>query len=375
MLFREVPGLEALKETLIQSVTSQHVAHAQLFHGPSGSGNLALALAYATYLNCEDRQATDACGRCASCVKMQKLAHPDVHHIFPVAITKKIKDNESDAYMPLWREFVAAQPFGTLSDWLTFIGVEGNRQGNISAEEARNVIRKISLKAYEGEYKILMLWQPELLNVYSANALLKILEEPPAKTIFLLVCTDANRLLTTIISRTQRVGVPAFTEEEVSRYLQEKAGTEEKRARHLAYLAEGNLGYALQLAQGEGNDDQPWFAQWMRHCYRGVPAFGDLIKLADEFDTQPKEQQKSLMEYSLNLFRDLMFWQNGAQELVRLDGEELTFVQNFSKVIPPERIPLITEELNAAFFHLERNVRAKMIFMDLSLTLARLMRK
>lgn len=375
LFFREVPGLSDLKNTLIQSVKSQHVAHAQLFHGPLGSGNLALALAYATYLNCEDRQEDDSCGRCASCVKMKKLAHPDVHYIFPVAVTKKIKDNESDAFMPLWREFIDAHPFGTLSDWLTFIGVEGNRQGNISAEEARNVIRKISLKAYEGEYKILILWQPELLNVYSANALLKILEEPPAKTIFLLVCTDANRLLTTIISRTQRIGVPAFTETEVSSYIQQKLGTEEKQARHVAYLSEGNLGYALELAKGEGNEQHPWFAQWMRHCYRGIPAFGDMLKMADEFDSQPKEQQKGMMEYSLSVFRDLMLWQNGVEALVRLEGDELTFVQNFSKVIPPERLPLITEELNTAFFQLERNVRAKMIFLDLSLTLAKLLRK
>ncbi|MFT4032792.1 MAG: DNA polymerase III subunit delta' [Siphonobacter sp.] len=374
MLFREVPGLLSLKQTLIQSVHKQHVAHAQLVYGPPGSGNLALALAFATYLNCEDRQPDDACGRCASCVKMRKLAHPDVHHIFPVALTKKIKDNESDAFLPLWREFVAAQPFGDLSDWLTFIGVEGNRQGNISAEEARNVIKKISLTAYEGEYKILILWQPELLNVYSANALLKILEEPPAKTIFLLVCSDANRLLTTILSRTQRITVPAFTEQEVIEYLTEKQGIEPKRAQHIAYMAEGNMNNALQLASGENTEAHAWFANWMRQCYRGVPALGELIKMADEFDSQPKEPQKNLIEYGLNVFRDVMLWQNGATGLVRLEGDELTFVQNFAKVIPAERLDQISEELSTAYYHLERNVRAKMIFLDLSLTMAKLMR-
>ncbi|SDM60375.1 DNA polymerase III subunit [Siphonobacter aquaeclarae] len=373
MLFRDVPGLPELKETLIQSVRNDHVAHAQLFHGPVGGAGLPLAIAFATYLNCENRGENDACGSCASCVKMRKLAHPDVHYIFPVAITKKVKDNESDAYMPLWREFMAAQPYGSLSDWLTFIGVEGNRQGNISAEEARNVIRKISLKAYEGEYKILILWQPELLNVYSANALLKILEEPPAKTVFLLVTTDANRLLTTIISRTQRIGVRAFTEEEVANYL--SATTDAKQAKHLAYLSEGNLAKALELATGEGAEEHTWFATWMRHCYRGLPSFPDVVKLADEFDSKSKEAQKNLMAYGLNVFRDLLLWQGGTPELVRLEGDELTFVQNFSKVIVPERIAFIVEELTTAYYHLERNVRAKMIFLDLSLSLARLMRK
>jgi DNA polymerase-3 subunit delta' len=373
VLFRAIPGLHPLKQTLVYAVEANHVAHAQLFHGPAGSGNLALALAFATYLVCEDRQPEDACGRCAACVKMGKLAHPDVHHIFPVASTKKVKETSSDAYLPLWREFVAAEPFGTLADWLQFIGVEGNRQGNISAEEARNVIRKVTLKAYEAEYKILIIWQPEQLNGTSANALLKILEEPPEKTVFLLVATAADRLLPTILSRTQRVSVPAFEADDVRGYVQQHAGVDEARARQVAYLAEGNLAQALELAEGEPNDQHEWFANWMRTAYKAD--LGTLVKLADEFDTKGKETQKSIFEYGLNLFRDLFLFQNGAEELVRLEGSELTFVQNFAKAVRPERLESIVDELTRAHYHVERNVRAKFVFLDLSLNVVRLLRK
>ncbi len=372
MLFRDIPGLDALKHTLIQSVQNHHVAHAQLFHGGPGSGNLALALAFATYLNCEDPGPDDACGRCASCHKLRKLAHPDVHFIFPVAATKTIKETASDAFLPLWRKFVEAQPYGSLSDWLMHIGAD-NKQGNISAEEARNVLKKLSLKAYEGPYKIMLLWQPEALNVYSANALLKILEEPPENTVFLLIGSQMDKMLPTILSRTQRVAVPAFSGEEVSRFLVEKKGVEPTRARQVAYLAEGDLQHAVELAEGGENDQHAWFVEWMRECYRT-----DVVKLvprADAFDALLKEAQKATIDYGLSLFRDVFLTQNGGESLVRLEGEARTFVQNFAKAIPPERVERIVQELTGAFYHLERNVRAKMIFLDLSLTLARLFKR
>lgn len=372
VLFSQIPGLSALKNTLVEAVRSGQIAHAQLFQGPAGSGNLAMALAYATYLNCEAPAAHDACGNCASCQKMSKLAHPDVHHVFPVAVTKQIKEAESDAYMPLWREFVASQPYGTLSDWLTFIGIEGNRQGNISAEEARNVIKKLSLTAYEGGYKVLLLWQPEMLNQHSANALLKVLEEPPAKTVFLLISNDADRLLTTILSRTQRISIPAFSEQELSQFLVENTHTDPARAAEVAWLAEGSLGRALALAQAETDDRHTWFSDWMRACYRGVGGFATLVKTADSFDTQPREFQKSLMEYGLRLFREVFLYQQGVETLSRLEGQAATFVQNFAKVIPEKNIEPIVNAFSEGHFHLERNVRAKFILMDLSLQLARL---
>lgn len=373
MLFKDIQGLDSIKNTLIQSVKNNHVAHAQLFHGNVGSANLALAWAYATYINCEDKQENDSCGKCASCSKMGKLIHPDFHHIFPTATTKKVKEADSESYMPLWRDFLKQSPYKTLADWLEFIGVEGNKQGNISAEEARKVIQKVSLMAYEAEYKILIIWQPEQLNQSSANALLKILEEPPSKTLFLLVCNNANKLLATILSRTQRIAIPSFSDDDIVQYLVAKLAVDDRRAKQIAYLSEGNLSKAVELSTAQENDQHSWFANWMRMAYK--PDISSLVKLADTFDAFPKEQQKGLIEYSLSVFRDLLLWQNGANSLVRLEGDELTFVQNFSKAVKQEAIEAVVQELNDAHYHLERNARAKILHLDLSLTIARLFKK
>jgi DNA polymerase III subunit delta' len=380
MLFKDIPGLDNLKSTLIHSVEANHVAHAQLFHGGVGSANLALAWAYATYINCEDRVVSlgdpvntdhgDACGQCASCVKMAKMVHPDIHHIFP---TPSAKETILEL-LPTWRKFLIESPYRTLTDWLDFTGVTGNKQGIIPIKEGHNIIQKISLKAFEAEYKILIIWQPELMNIESANSLLKILEEPPAKTLFILVCNDSNKLLTTILSRTQRIVVPNFTDENVAAYLTEKQGINSEKAKQIAYLSEGNMAKALSMTvELEEQSQHDWFSNWMREAYKpNIPA---LIKLADEYDGFSKEYQKGMMEYGLNVFRDLLLWKNGAEALVRLAGRELQFVQNFSKVVKIEAIEQITNELSKTFYYLERNGRAKILHLDLSLTIAKLFKK
>ena len=379
MRFQDIPGLGSIKNTLIHSVETNHVAHAQLFHGGVGSANLALAWAYATYINCEDKNAInpdteselvgDACGHCASCVKMAKMVHPDIHHIFP---TPSAKETILEL-LPTWRKFLMESPYRSMTDWLEFTGVTGNKQGIIPIKEAHNIIEKISLKAFEAEYKILIIWQPELMNIESANSLLKLLEEPPAKTLFILVCNDTNRLLATILSRTQRIMIPSFSDEETIGYLIKKEGISRERAKQVAYLSEGNLSKAVELINYEGEGKYQWFANWMRSAYK--PDFATLVKTADEFDAFPKEYQKGMMEYGLNIFRDLLLWKNGAESLVRLEGEELTFVQNFSKVVKSEVIELIVNELSQTHYYLERNGRAKILHLDLSLTIAKLFKK
>jgi DNA polymerase-3 subunit delta' len=264
MLFKDIPGLEALKNTLIHSVEANHVAHAQLFHGGVGSANLALAWAYSTYINCEDKQPSDACGHCASCVKMAKMVHPDIHHIFP---TPSAKETILEL-LPTWRKFLIESPYRSLTEWLDFTGITGNKQGIIPIKEGHNIIQKISLKAFEAEYKILIIWQPELMNIESANSLLKILEEPPAKTLFILVCNDTNRLLTTILSRTQRIVIPNFTDEDIATYLVEKQQISPERAKQIAYLSEGNLSKANAMTTEEDQDQHNWFAMWMREAYK-----------------------------------------------------------------------------------------------------------
>ncbi len=370
MQFSDIVGQDAVQQLLLRAVQTNHLAHALLFDGPTGSANLALALALAQYVNCEDKQATDSCGRCASCVKMQKLVHPDLHLVFPVANLAKGKTSE--AYLTDFRKFLLEQPYRTLPDWLETIGAD-NKQGNISAEEARSILQKLSLKAYEGPYKIMLIWLPELMNVSSANALLKVLEEPPAKTLFLLVTNQADKLLITILSRTQRVGVPAFTDDAIATHLRQHLNLDETTARRIAYLADGNLAEALRLRTQEGTDDEhAWFAEWMRDCYRQDLA--KLVKQADQFDGFSKEKQKGLFDYSIRLCRDLFLWQQGAGALLRLPDDEMAFVKNFARVLTTAHVERIVADLNQATYHIERNARAKMVMLDLSLTFTRLIK-
>ncbi len=373
MKFQDLPGLQETKNTLRRAVRQSHVAHALLFDGPPGGGGLALALALATYVNCENRSEEDACGVCASCVKMNKLVHPDLHSIFPLPRSPKDGEDLLGELTPLWREFLGESPFRTLPEWLAFIKATNNQQGIIPIKEARAIIGKLSLKAFEAEYKIMILWQPELMNLQAANALLKILEEPPAKTLFLLVTEQSDRLITTIISRTQRLVVPAFRDDDVVEYLQKHHKADESRARRIAYLCDGNLSAAHQLLLEKEDESHAWFSEWMRDCYKRDVI--KLVKLADAFDSMSKEKQKGIFDYALRLFRDMLLWTQGAGELLRVPEEELTFVQNFSRAVPEASLELMIAEINEAYYHVERNVRAKMVFLDLSLTTIRLFQR
>jgi DNA polymerase III subunit delta' len=366
MLFKEIIGLESSKKSLIKAVTDNHVAHAQLFHGNEGSGALAMALAFATYINCQDKQVDDSCGKCASCTKMSKFAHPDVNYIFPTAGGKKVL---SENFMAEWRSFLSENPYGDLSSWLEKISI---KQGNIPVEEARQLIVNLSLKSYEGGYKIVIIWQAELLNIAAANALLKILEEPPEKTIFLLVCSQIDKILTTIISRTQRLAIPSFTEEDICEYLTKTDSVSLERAKQIAFLADGNLTKALNIIDSKDLDQHQWFANWMRYCFSFDVV--KLVGLADEFDAQIKESQKGMFEYGLRILRELFLFANGAEKLVKLEGEELTFIQKFSKVFKIDNLDKIQKIISEAHYSIERNARAKMVFLDVSLSIARLIK-
>jgi DNA polymerase III subunit delta' len=377
MLFSQIPGLEALKAHLAAAVQRSHVSHALLFHGAEGGAQLAMALAFATYINCENKTDADACGSCANCSKIDRLAHPDFHFVFPTVKTKKIKTDDAsdngpsniDGYMPFWREFVAKHRFGNLAIWHEIIGAEKNQQAIIPAEEARKIIQKISLKAYEGAYKIMLVWLPEMMNATAANAILKILEEPPAKTIFLLVCNDPNKLLTTIRSRTLAIHVPTIAHEAMIPYLQESLAQPAQRATQIAQLADGNLLAAQQIAKSVGNDLFQYFKEWMRQCYKN-----DLIGLvqrADQFDTMDKTSQKQLIEYALGLFRSIFLGINNTSGLIKLEAEQLDFVSKFANTIQADKMDNILTQLSETHYYLERNAKAKILFMDLSLHLIR----
>jgi DNA polymerase-3 subunit delta' len=366
MLFSAIPGLDEIKKRLIAAVNNNHVAHAQLFDGAEGGGALPMAMAFATYVNCHNPQADDACGSCASCVQMSKLAHPDVTYVYPTAGGKKVL---SENFITQWREFLNENPFGGISDWLEAIDI---KQGNIPVEESRQVIQNLSLKSYEGGYKIVIIWMAEYMGIASANALLKILEEPPAKTLFLMVSNGTERLLTTIISRTQRIAVRSLTDDELKEYLIKSQGLPEQRAQEVAFLSEGNISYAKSIINQKDQNEKEWFANWMRYCY----AFdlSKLVPLADSFDSLTKEAQKSLLDYGLKIIREIYLQCVGMDSLIKLEGEELVFVQKFSKVFKFENLDKITQEISEAQFHIERNARGKLVFLDTSLNIARLIK-
>jgi len=368
MLFRDIPGLSDIKQTLIGAIRQGQVAHAQLFFGNEGGGNLAMALAYATFLNCEDKQPDDACGRCYACSKLNKLIHPDFHQIFPVATTKKVTANPlSENFLPDWRNFLKESPYYCLSDWLGFIGTE-NKQANISAEESRQVIGKLSLKAFEAEYKVLMLWLPEMMHVSAANALLKILEEPPPKTVFLLVSHQPDKVLTTIRSRTQLVQIRAFTDAEIAEVLTAQHRVEARRAAQIAQLSDGNLNRALRLTADAREDHHELFRHWMNLC--AMRKYAELIEWTEKFSKLSRDAQKNLMQYGMGMVREALVWSQQERGLVRLEGEELAFVERFSKIMSLEKAEWLYEQFNEACFHLERNGSPKIVFLDTSLTVA-----
>ncbi len=376
MQFKDIPNQTDLKQVLRQSVQRGHVAHAQLFRGAEGSAALALALAYAQYLNCEGRaaDADDSCGHCPACLKIKKLAHPDLNFILPTTTTKAVpKDATSGKFMADWRTFLAESPYQGFNDWMQHIGAE-NKQGSISKEEAGQLLKLVSLKAFEAAYKIVILWLPELMHPAAANAVLKLLEEPPPATVFLLVTNEAERLLPTILSRVQSVVVRPFSEDDITAYIVTHYHVPETKARQVAQLAEGNLGAAIaSREQSADHDYADFFIKWMRKCY-GLK-MSDVLALADEFQKMGRENQKEQLSFSLGLLRKVLLYGLDPQLVPYLPIGELQFVQGFSKFVTVRNANQLTEELNTAHYHIERNANPRMVFVDASLRMGQQLRQ
>jgi DNA polymerase-3 subunit delta' len=369
MKFSAVPGLDEVKAMLTAAVAQHHTAHAQLFVGAEGALNLPLALAFATFLHCENRGA-DSCGTCAACTKNNKYIPPDTHFVFPVSNVKGDKDEDRFKAETLksWRAFLLEQPYGNLNDWTTYYGGE-DKQAIISREESREIIKTLSLKPFESQYKVMIIWQPELMHPSAANGVLKILEEPAPHTYFILVTNAAEKLIPTIISRTQIVSVPLLSDKFIENHLTTKEGIDDIKASRIAQLAEGNLNYALKLIDSEEDDNATRFGEWMRACFK--KNYFSLVSLADNYHALDKLSQKNLMAYSMNMMRETLLNISGATDMSRTRGDELKFVQDFSKVMNVEKIERSYILMNDATYHLERNGSAKMIFLDLSLQLSK----
>ena len=374
MLFSDIIGQENVKDRLIQNVKNDRISHAQLFLGPEGSGNLALAIAYAQFISCSDRTPNDSCGHCPACVKFNKLVHPDLHFSYPVATTKGIDKPVSLEYITSWRKEVLNNPYMSVRDWYEAIGLE-NKQGFIGVEEAADVMRRLSLKTFEAEYKFMLIWMPEKMRVDAANKLLKILEEPTGQTLFLLIANDSEEIITTILSRTQLLKINKLRDSEMLDALQKNHGFQGSEAKELVHLADGNYNRLLELLGQEeeqaGKVDT--FLAWMRLCYSADVA--GIMQWVEATAKLGRENQKNFLAYSIHMGRESLMINYGSKELIRLDGEELQSLSKFAPFINEESAPGIIEELDKAYYHIERNVNAKMVFTDLSFKLHFLLKK
>ena len=375
MRFKDIHGLESTKSLLLSGVKNNHVAHAQLFAGKTGAPALSMALAYATYLNCENRSEHDACGQCPSCSKNQKYVHPDVHFIFPVSSTKEVavKDACSKMFLKQWRQFLITSPYGSIQDWSILYGGEG-KQAIISTKEKLTIINDLSLKTFEGKFKIMIIWLPELMHQNAANGILKVLEEPPDNSIFLMVTEQPERLLTTIISRTQRLNIPSFSDQELSELLVSAHGVEQGRAKQLAHLSDGSLRTALYLSAQVEADNHEQFTNWMRLCHQRQ--MGELVDIAEEFSKHTRGGQSTYLQYGLSMLREaLVSTSSTNDELLRVEGKEKTFAQNFGKALTVNQIQKMAELLSEATYHVERNINAKILFLNLSINLSKTFRQ
>lgn len=362
MFFKDIIGQQEAKAKLLGMFADNRIPHALMLTGPEGSGNLLAAFAFIQYVFCAQKQENDSCGVCPSCIKTSKLAHPDLHLVFPIAKSKDVKTS-SDLLLE-FRACFLENPYITLYDWFNNLQAE-NKQPLIPADEASSILKKLSYTSYEGGYKIMMIWQPETMNADSANKLLKILEEPPEKTLFVLVCNHPDKLLPTIISRVQQLLFLKIDSEDITSGLINQFGCQESIAKQAAFMCDGNYREAQLLV--EQNDDDHGFLQLFRNFMMIALNF-DAIKAVSWIDENARvgrEKQKQFLQYGLEIFRDCLMHNFGSADLIRLSGDEKIFVTKFSKFINHRNYEKITTEFNASFYYIERNANPKILFMDL----------
>ena len=381
MKFQEIIGQNHLKNHLINSVQKGRIPHAQLFIGPEGSGTLAMALAYAQYIICNNKGNDNEGGNTACNLKFDLLQHPDLHFVFPVATTDSVKSNPvSDDYMSQWLDFLKDNKYPNTNDWYETIGIQ-KKQGNISVHEAASIIKKLALKPFEGGYKVMIIWMAEKLNTEASNKLLKLLEEPTEKTVFLLIAEDEKAILQTILSRCQVLHFNALNEQEIIHGLIEMEKCDEVDAYSIAKQAQGNYNKALKLRYNI-TDEYPfdeWFVTWVRAAFRAnknARVVSDLIKWSDEISAIGREKQKLFLNHCMEMFRQAMLLNYSTPTLVYLSPKVENFkLENFAPFVNEHNILEIYQEIEDAIYHIERNGNAKVILTDLSIKLTRLIHK
>ena len=375
MLFKEIVGNNLVKKQLIEMARNNRVSHAQLFLGKSGSAKLVLGLAYVQFLNCKKRTADDSCGICSSCLKFNNLSHPDLHLVVPVLKTKEVQKPVSDCFIGQWRDFITSNYYGSLNGWIDSFGTENKtgQQGTIYKDEANNIQKKLSLKNYEAEYRVVLIWMPERMNLEVSNKLLKLLEEPPIGTIFLLVTENANQLLPTIISRLQTVKIADFTAQDIFNHFGGKVLSLE-RAEQLRNLTNADLGKITQILEDrEGELDLfSDFSVWMRLSYK-MDVQG-ISKWVDNLSLKGRKQQNLFLSYAIKMVRECLIYNFGSNSLLKTNENEFAFLTKFSPFIHEDNSVMITEKLEESVKAINRNANAKILFFELSLQMVKFLR-
>ncbi|MBM3914493.1 MAG: hypothetical protein FJ348_00445 [Sphingomonadales bacterium] len=368
MRYDQVIGQAPLQRQLTELAQQNRLSHALLLLSKEGSGALPLAIAFAQYLVCETAAGTNAdapCGNCPACTKATKLIHPDIHFSYPTVTKKPGEKPIATDFINEWRSFVQLHPYGNLFDWIEMIKTKENSQGKITAEECNDIIRKLSLKSFESPWKILIIWMPELLG-NEGNKLLKLIEEPPADTLLILVSESEAQLLSTIVSRCQLIKVPSLETAVIEKALTERNNTPPALAAQVAPLCEGNYREALQLVQHAEEDWQVLVRDWLNAMLKTGPVAQ--TKWVEEISRLGREKQKQFLRYFIHLLEQALHLRIRGNEYL-ISEKERDFAERLNKIAGIEQQEAMVNELNQAHYQVERNANAKILFHALTIRL------
>ena len=381
MLFSQILGQDYIKNHLTKSATSGRIPHAQLFVGPEGSGTLAMAIAYSQYVLCGNSDGENNTGNESCNLKFKSISHPDLHFIFPTVTTEDVKTKpKSLDFMVDWRQFIAENPYGGLFDWYKILGVQ-NKQGEIRVDDAQEILKALALKSYEGGYKIVIVWMAEKMNISASNKLLKLLEEPPEKTVFILISENEEDIIQTIRSRCQVLHFNGLSEKIIADGLILRENIEASLADKIAHQSQGNYNKALLLLDEESEElpFEEWFVSWVRAAFRAkgnAAAIQDLIFWSEQIAGLGRETQKKFLNFCIDMFRQALLLNYETPKLVYMEMKVPKFkLENFAPFVNGNNINDIFKELSDAMYHIERNGNAKIILTDLSIKLTRLIHK
>ncbi|TSA31920.1 MAG: DNA polymerase III subunit delta [Porphyromonadaceae bacterium] len=374
MRFNEIPGQHAIRARLLQAVKTNRVSHALMLSGSPGCGHYALALALAQYLQCTSPIGDDSCGVCPACHQAAQFVHPDIHFVFPVARTAKIKDEpSSDDFITEWRQYLTGNPYPSLEGWYHAMGIE-NKQAGIFKKEAQDILRKLNFKSFQSDYKVIIFWMPEKMNTTAANKLLKIIEEPADHTVFLFVTCGTDEVLPTILSRTQLIKVPKIGAEHLYKKLAEEYPGQEKLMQRVVQRSQGDYLLAREMIdQSDQNTlNRDWFIRWMRISF-GLQ-IKEITDWVSEVSEIGRERQKWFLQYALSMIRNNFMVNQGLADLATLDEEESAFSSKFNAFIHPGNIEGLMEEFDLAIAQVTMNANPKILLTDMSLQIHRLLR-